>query len=496
MVSVANAGQLSPSGKIILDVNRTLPSAEIFIQKHYTIDGVQTIYFLNGEFYTWKNNAYKPIDIVVLRGEMLRFLNNAVIVKDNRYKRFPAKKSHVDNVMDALQGYAVLPKEMPVPHWLGSDPPPVADLSMVICFKTENLDLTTMRTFAPTPKLFNYSSLDFDYDPNALCPAWDKFLDQLWGDDTESKDTLMMFIGLLLVPITKFQKALFIIGFKRTGKGTIIRVTQQLIGKHNYCSPTTDDLSRQFGLQSFIGKTAAFVSDARFENKNISTIAERILNITGEDEMLIDRKYLSAVTTRLLTRLMFVSNHVPRFSDESGALSGRFIYLKLTNSFYGKEDLDLQDKLFQELPGIFNRAVAGLKSLLQQGHFKQPESARADVELMENLSSPAGLFIKERCKIGAECFVASDDLWNAWRDWCFNAGLFSGTKEMFFQKLNSLDMPGFKKHRPTNSSGKRPWGYLGITLLDPWATDDTDQSTQSGLGESGHGLGAGLGSEP
>jgi len=199
MVSVANAGQLSPSGKIILDVNRTLPSAEIFIQKHYTIDGVQTIYFLNGEFYTWKNNAYKPIDIVVLRGEMLRFLDNAVIVKDNRYKRFPAKKSNVDTVIDALQGHVVLSKDITIPHWLGSDPTPVADLSMVICFKTENLDLTTMRTFAPTPKLFNYSSLDFDYDPNALCPAWDKFLDQLWGNDTESKETLMMFIGLLLV---------------------------------------------------------------------------------------------------------------------------------------------------------------------------------------------------------------------------------------------------------------------------------------------------------
>jgi putative DNA primase/helicase len=346
---------------------------------------------------------------------------------------------------------------------------------MVISFKTQNLDIVTMQTFDPTPKLFNYSSLDFNYDPSADCPAWDEFLNQLWGDDIESKDTLMMYIGLLLVPITKFQKALFIIGLRRTGKGTIIRVTQQLIGKHNYCSPTTDDLSRQFGLQSFIGKTAAFVSDARFENKNISTIAERILNITGEDEMLIDRKYLSAVTTRLLTRLMFVSNHVPRFSDESGAISGRFIYLKLTNSFYGKEDLDLQNKLFQELPGIFNRAVIGLKSLLKQGHFKQPESARGVMESMENLASAVGLFVKECCNIGEGLFTSSDDLWDAWYNWGTAEGMTEraiGTREMFFEKLNALGIPDLVQSRPSDS-GKRVRGYLGLELIKNQRPKDT-----------------------
>ena len=51
-------------------------------------------------------------------------------------------------------------------------------------------------------------------------------------------------------------------------------------------------------------------------------------------------------------KLMFISNEVPNILDQSGALASRFIFLKLTKSFYGREDIELEDKLSRELPGI------------------------------------------------------------------------------------------------------------------------------------------------
>ena len=35
---------------------------------------------------------------------------------------------------------------------------------------------------------------------------------------------------------------------------------------------------------------------------------------------------------------MFLTNEMPRLSDASGALAGRFLILLLSNSFFGKED--------------------------------------------------------------------------------------------------------------------------------------------------------------
>ena len=68
------------------------------------------------------------------------------------------------------------------------------------------------------------------------------------------KQTLMEWMGLCLTPITKFQKALFIIGPKRGGKGTVFRILQQIVGTHNATSLGSLDFGRNFGLQPLIGK--------------------------------------------------------------------------------------------------------------------------------------------------------------------------------------------------------------------------------------------------
>jgi len=51
--------------------------------------------------------------------------------------------------------------------------------------------------------------------------------------------------------------------------------------------------SEQFGMESFVGKKVAVFSDARLDGvpqRNLSTITERLLAITGEDDQHINRK--------------------------------------------------------------------------------------------------------------------------------------------------------------------------------------------------------------
>ena len=102
--------------------------------------------------------------------------------------------------------------------------------------------------------------------------------------------------------------------------------------------------------------------------EGIATVVERLLTISGEDAVSIDRKYMSAVTMKLPTRFMFLTNEFPRFSDASGALAGRFVILRLIESFYGREH-GLTKRLLNELPGILNWAIEGWKRLHERGHF-------------------------------------------------------------------------------------------------------------------------------
>ena len=167
-----------------------------------------------------------------------------------------------------------------------------------------------------------------------------------------------------------------VVGPRRSGKGTIGRVLTRLIGEHNCVSPTLAGLGTNFGLAPLIGKQLAIISDARLSGRaDQHAIAERLLSITGEDGLTIDRKYAPAWTGQLSSRFLILSNELPQLADVSGALAGRFILLLLRESFYGREDQDLTSKLLNELPGILNWAIAGWAKLASFGRFRQPTSA-------------------------------------------------------------------------------------------------------------------------
>ena len=61
-----------------------------------------------------------------------------------------------------------------------------------------------------------------------------------------------------------------------------------------------------------------------------------------------------------------------------------------TQSFFGREDPGLMDKLLRELPGILLWAVQGWQRLRERGRFVQPASGRQFVSDLEDLGSPIG----------------------------------------------------------------------------------------------------------
>src|SRR5690606_6087501 len=181
---------------------------------------------------------------------------------------------------------------------------------------------------------------------------------------------------------------LMLVGPRRSGKGTVGRVLTRLVGAANVVGPTIGSLAGDFGLQPLIGKSLAIVSDARFSGQKMPVVIERLLCISGEDMVSVDRKYLGAVNMKLPTRFVFLTNELPRLVDASAALAGRFLVLPLANSFYGREDTTLADQLIEELPGILLWALDGWRRLRERGHFVQPASGEEAIQQLEDLASP------------------------------------------------------------------------------------------------------------
>jgi putative DNA primase/helicase len=319
-----------------------------------------------------------------------------------------------------------------------------------------------------TPAYFSVNAVDYPYDPAAREPtAWLTLLHSLWPRDAESIETLQELFGLLLTPNTMHQKAFLLVGPKRSGKGTIARVLSGVLGRENVAGPTLSSLAQNFGLAPLIGKPLAIISDARLGGRtDVQVVVERLLSITGEDWLSVDRKFMPAWNGQLPTRFLILSNELPKLGDASGAIASRFIVLRLIQSFYGREDLSLTQKLLAEAPGILLWAMAGRERLAARGHFRKPATARQAVEELSDLASPVGAFIRDWCIVDPHHCVECEVLYEAWTRWCEEQHRdHPGTIQNFGRDLRAV-VPGLEVVQPRDSkTGRRLRYYQGVGLV-------------------------------
>jgi putative DNA primase/helicase len=436
------------TGRLVLSPRKTLPTARAFIEQFHDHPGGRTLHSYAGTILIWRGNRFVEIEVETVGQRIQPWLHDALRYQFNKLTQlmelvdFESNPGTIKAAIESIRAYAHLPATITPPAWL-DDRPDRPDPRNLLPFPSGTLDLATGKILAPTAALFNINAIDFEYDRNAEPPErWISFLEQLWGDDLESVYLLQEWMGYCLVADTSQQKMLLMVGPKRSGKGTIGRVMTRLAGAVNVTGPTTSSLSGTFGLQPLIGKSLAIVSDARFTGENIGVVVERLLCISGEDTLSVDRKFLGSITMKLPTRFMFLTNELPRMNDASGALAGRFVILRLTRSFYGQEDVTLTNQLMEELPGILLWAIDGLKRLRARGHFVQPKSVSDAVRELEDLASPVGAFVRDCCEVGSGRRTWIDEMYNAWKAWCESDGRTNVTSKQVFGRDLAAAVPG------------------------------------------------------
>jgi putative DNA primase/helicase len=422
----------------ILSRSEPLRSAREFVERRFTAEGLKTLLYWQGDFYRWTGASYAALTPDDARAALYGFLDEAIAVNaDGEPLPFSPNRRAVDDVLDALKAVANLGGGKSAPCWLAGEAAPASEF---ISLNNGLLHLPTGELHHATPNYFGLNALDFAHDPRATHPArWLAFLRELWPSDQQSIDTLQEVFGLLLTHDTSQQKIFLIVGPKRSGKGTIARVLIRLLGQNNVAGPTLASLGQNFGLSTLIGKQVAIISDARLGHKaDHAAIAERLLAISGEDALSVPRKFKEDFTARLPVRFLILTNELPKLADASGALVSRFIMLNLSQSFYGREDNELTDKLCAELPAILNWSIEGWRRLKSRGRLIQPNSAQEALRELEDLASPIGAFIRERCDVSPAASIECGELFKAWQAWCEEQGReHPGTVQSFGRDLRA-----------------------------------------------------------
>ena len=420
----------------------------------------------NGDWlrYDRERNSYVEEPSEAFASRVWNWIDRKPYKKDEEIKALVAGKELIANVTAAAIAQRQGPRDLPTWHPREACDPAAADLLAV---QNGLLDLATMTLLPPTPRFVTRNASPVAYDASAPLPTrWTRFLAEVFLDDQEARDTLQEVVGYLLTQDTSQQKIFCLVGPPRSGKGTINRVIQLLLGEGNYTSPTAANLARgDFGLQRLIGRQLATISDMRMgRNADPAALAENLLRISGEDEVSIDRKFKDAWEGKLPTRFLLNSNETPQFKDTSGAIISRLILMRSLVSFLGREDPGLMHELRAELPGILNWALEGLLRLRSRGYFVQPSSSKAELAAMVALASPVKAFAEERLQQSAETTTPKLTIWAAFEDWAAEAGLpYTGDMSHFFKDLKTVGLT-FTESRP-RIDGKRVTCVQGLALL-------------------------------
>jgi putative DNA primase/helicase len=478
------------SDRPIFNPGHPMPTARGFVAaKHPPHDGNLTFITIDSAVsLEWDKGCWSEITPDALNSELFKYLDGADKTKTTNDEAvrvsYCPTPMNVNAVEVALKAETYR-KDVTPPCWLdGQKDNP--DPNTIIPTPSGLLQLSTNESpriiSPPTPRFFNTFALPYSFHPNAPQPIkFLQFLGELWPDDLESIATLQEWFGYCLTPDTRQQKILLICGPKRSGKGTIARVLTGLIGGTNVAGPTLLGLTRNFGLQSLIGKALAIISDARMSGRaDQAEVVERLLSISGEDLISIDKKFRAPITTKLTSRIMVLTNELPRLDDASGALANRFIPLVLKNSFLVQEKPGLTDELLTELPGILNWAIEGWQRLRERGRFKQPASGAAAIPEMEDLASPVGAFVRDCCEVKPGGRTSKRELFKAWERWCTEEGRdHPGTAATFGRDLKAC-FPGIRIVRVRQDGERaREREYEGIGLRN--GEDEASKQVQATL---------------
>ena len=306
------------------------------------------------------------------------------------------------------------------------------------------------------------------YEPNAPKPErWLGFLSELL--EPEDIPTLQEYLGYCLIPSTKGQKMLLLIGKGGEGKSRIGLVMRSLLGDSMNMTSIQKVENNRFSRADLENKLLMVDDDMDMAALPKTNYIKSI--VTAECKMDLERKGVQSYQSRLYARfLCFGNGALTALHDRSDGFFRRQIVLTTKDRPAGRvDDPFLAEKLAEEAEGIFLWCLEGLNRLLANNYrFSLSGKARENVETVKRSSNNVIEFLRSDgyIRFRADAEASSRALYEAYKLWCED----NVRKPLSANRLSSelAQNEALYKVEATNNiyaAGKRVRGFVGIEVL-------------------------------
>lgn len=422
--------------------------------------GAYTLRSWKDDFYEWQNGCWMRLSDAEMKRKVTKHMQALNDNSQDSEQQITVTAHKVNNVLLNLKGRIGIPEATELNTW--------PDLREKI-YNTiaVNNGLLMIRkngkeqphTIEHTPKFFGVVKLPFDFDPNAICPRWLNFLDEVMQSDREFILLLQQFAGYLFRTDLRLQKFLLCCGEGSNGKTVFFDVVAALVGKENVSEVPLYRFGYPFSLFYTLGKVVNMTHES---SSIIEDEAETILKsfVTG-DTLQFERKFKDPLFARPTAKIMVATNALPRFNDKTRAIWRRILLIPFDKVIADEAQItDLAEKLKIELPGILNWALEGLKKLNEAGRFIEPEKQKELIEGYRKDCDPSRAFLLDNYMFSPNGYVTpSKEVYEQYRQYCIDNG-YKALGSRFFGRQVKRVFPDVNKARP--GSRDREYVYEGL----------------------------------
>ncbi len=413
-------------------------------QQVVTLIGKENIIFHNDSFWLWTGSYWKMVDDRVIRLHVHSVLQEKLIT-DNTIKSIVALVKD----MTFLQDHAF-----------------DVDTSFINAKNGElrfNGDVFELRPHVR--EHYRTSVLATEYDPNAIAPRFERFLNEVFAGDFDAKDKKQLVleaIGYTCCIDTTLEKFFVLYGeHGANGKTRLMNALSSLLGEENRCSVSLQQFDNKFQMASLHGKLANLLIETEQSEKFPSA---KIKTIVSGEPMTAEHKFKAPFTFRPTCTLWFATNHLPKNGDSTNAFKRRATVIEFNNNFDndGEPARMLDASLASESAGILNMALTAFSDVLNNNRFTQPASCQAALQRWcGGEPDHVQQFLEEMCVSTPDGWVSSADMYDAYQHWASVAEAKSMLSQYgLSMRLKSL---GFTPSRQ-GASGTR--GVRGLRLME------------------------------
>lgn len=351
----------------------------------------------------------------------------------NKWAKTSASTKGIDNILKEAKttpGINANAREFDADPWL-------------LNCQNGTIDLRTGELLPHTPDHGITKLAPMDYDPDATCPRWDRFLSEILEGDQEIIEYVRRALGYSLSGDTSWQAWFLLHGSGENGKSRFVEVLRTVLG-NDYCHEIDpEDLCQQKWSKHTTERAA--LRGARYltseETDEGRQLAESFIKaLTGQGKIRARFMRQDSFEFEPVCKLWLSTNNKPVVKDSSHGFWRRVRLIPFNACFANSpsKDPNLSDKLKAEAPGILAQLVKYSQMAHQEGEGDIPTAIQAAGEKYRGDSDILGMFLDEHTEQDPYGSILKRDLYQRYSD--ENAGKCDKPRK-FNDRLKARGIP-------------------------------------------------------